>query len=225
MRVPHAWRPGRRMQEVLRFATIAYALLEMAGWFHRREVTRVVIEPTCDCVNRAYYLLRPTGSGCLPVNTPRCEECAGPAQNDTVDPIAAKIAERDVCWPLGHPEPIRELPDLTALSSRETSRTSIAGRDRCVDRRATPRIEDRQERGDHGDRRRSPTRPHHRGCSTRVKRVLSEYFVHDNTGRRHHGIDLEVPVPAPGGHIGVQRGAGVRDLLPECQPRGGQVVG
>jgi transposase len=54
VRVPHAWRPGRRTQEVPHFATIAYALLEMAGWFHRREVTRVVMEPTCDCVNGAY---------------------------------------------------------------------------------------------------------------------------------------------------------------------------
>ncbi len=118
------------MQEVLRFATITYALLEMAGWFHRGEVTRVVMEAHLRL--REWRLLPAEADrfGCLLVNAPRCEERAGPAQTDTVDPTAAKIAERDVCRPLAHAEPIRELPDLTALGSRGTSRTSIAGRDR-----------------------------------------------------------------------------------------------
>jgi len=53
VRVPHESRPGRRMQEIRGFATTTSALLQMADWFRRWGVTRVVMESSLKGRGRA----------------------------------------------------------------------------------------------------------------------------------------------------------------------------
>jgi transposase len=50
VRVPHASKPGRRMQEVREYLTATAELLNMAVWFRQWGVSRVVMEATGDYV-------------------------------------------------------------------------------------------------------------------------------------------------------------------------------
>jgi transposase len=115
VRVPHTSRPGRRMQEVRGFATTTSALLEMAGWFHRWGVTRVVMESTSDYWKGAYYLLEADGFECWLVNARDVKNVPGRPKTDKADAVwLAKVAERGMCRPsLVHSRPIRQLRDLT----------------------------------------------------------------------------------------------------------------
>jgi transposase len=100
VRVPHTSRPGRRMQEVRGFATTTSALLEMAGWFHRWGVTRVVMESTSDYWKGAYYLLEADGFECWLVNARDVKNVPGRPKTDKADAVwLAKVAERGMCGP------------------------------------------------------------------------------------------------------------------------------
>ena len=52
MRVPHASKPGPRMQESSGYATTTAQLLELAVWLRHWDVQRVVMESTSDYVRR-----------------------------------------------------------------------------------------------------------------------------------------------------------------------------
>ena len=115
VRVPHSVKPGRRMQELRTYATTTSQLLEMAGWFHRWGVTRVVMESTSSYWKGAYYLLEADGFECWLVNARDIKNVPGRAKTDKADAVwLAKVAERGMCRPsLVHPKPIRQLRDLT----------------------------------------------------------------------------------------------------------------
>ena len=68
VRVPHASRPGRRMQEVREYPTTTAELLNMAVWFRQWEVSRVVMQLTGDYWKGVYYLLEAEGFECWLVN-------------------------------------------------------------------------------------------------------------------------------------------------------------
>ena len=61
VRIPHAHRPGRRMQELRSYGTTAQ-LLEMVGWLRHWGVERVVMESTSTYWKGVYYLLEAEGS-------------------------------------------------------------------------------------------------------------------------------------------------------------------
>jgi len=115
VRVPHPSRADRRKQEVRTFATTTSSLLEMAGWFHRWGVTRVVMESTSSYWKGAYYLLEADGFECWLVNARDVKNVPGRPKSDKADAVwLAKVAERGMCRPsLVHPKPIRQLRDLT----------------------------------------------------------------------------------------------------------------
>jgi len=115
VRVPHESKPGRRMQEVRGYATTTSALLEMADWFRCWGVTRVVMESTGDYWKGAYYLLEAEGFECWLVNARDVKNVPGRPKTDKADAVwLAKVAERGMCRPsLVHPQPIRELRNLT----------------------------------------------------------------------------------------------------------------
>jgi transposase len=115
VRVPHDSKPGRRLQEVRRYATTTSTLLAMADWFRCWGVTRVVMESTSDYWKGAYYLLEADGFECWLVNARDVKNVPGRPKTDRADAIwLAKVAERGMCRPsLVHPRPIRELRNLT----------------------------------------------------------------------------------------------------------------
>jgi transposase len=80
VRVPHESRPGRRMQKVRGFATTTSALPQMAYWFRRWGVTRVVMESTSDYWKGAYYLLEAEGFECSLVNAREVKNVPGRAK-------------------------------------------------------------------------------------------------------------------------------------------------
>src|SRR6266511_3379856 len=115
VRVPHASKPGRRMQEVRTYPTTTAALLQMADWFRCWSVTRVVMESTGDYWKGVYYLLEYEGFECWLVNARDVKNVPGRAKTDKLDVVwQAKVAERGMCRPsLVQPRPIRELRNLT----------------------------------------------------------------------------------------------------------------
>lgn len=115
LRVPHDSRPGRRMQELRQYATTTAALLELADWLRCWGVTRVVMESTSDYWKGVYYLLEAEGFECWLVNARDVKNVPGRAKTDRADAAwLAKVAERGMCSPsLVHPQPIRQLRDLT----------------------------------------------------------------------------------------------------------------
>jgi len=115
VRVPHESKPGRRMQELRGYATTTSALLEMADWFRCCGVTRVVMESTGDYWKGAYYLLEAEGFESWLVNARDIKNVPGRPKTDKIDAAwLAKVAERGMCRPsLVHPQPIRELRNLT----------------------------------------------------------------------------------------------------------------
>jgi transposase len=115
VRVPHESKPGRRLQELRGYATTTSALLEMADWFRCCGVTRVVMESTGDYWKGAYYLLEAEGFESWLVNARDIKNVPGRPKTDKIDAAwLAKVAERGMCRPsLVHPQPIRELRNLT----------------------------------------------------------------------------------------------------------------
>jgi transposase len=115
VRVPHASRPGRRMQEVRGYGTTTAALRGMAEWFDSCGVTRVVMESTGDYWKGVYYLLEAAGFECWLVNARDVKNVPGRPKTDKLDAVwLTKVAERGMCRPsLVHPAPIRRLRDLT----------------------------------------------------------------------------------------------------------------
>src|SRR6266540_4749670 len=113
--VPHASRPGRRLQEVRGYATTTSALLALADWLHSLGVTRVVMESTSDYWKGVYWLLETEGFACWLVNARDVKNVPGRPKTDKADAVwLAKVAERGMCRPsLVHPRPIRQLRDLT----------------------------------------------------------------------------------------------------------------
>ncbi|MFC4119190.1 IS110 family transposase [Nonomuraea zeae] len=115
VRVPHESKAGRRMQEVRSYATTTADLLAMADWFRCWGVTRVVMESTSDYWKGVYFLLEAEGFECWLVNARDVKNVPGRPKTDKLDAVwLAKVAERGMCRPsLVHPEPIRQLRDLT----------------------------------------------------------------------------------------------------------------
>ncbi len=95
VRVPHASRSGRRMQEVRGFATTTAALRGMADCFGSWGVTRVVMESTSDYWKGVYYLLEAAGFECWLVNAREVKNVPGRPKTDKLDAVwLAKAAER-----------------------------------------------------------------------------------------------------------------------------------
>jgi transposase len=115
VRVPHASKPGRRMQELRSYDTTTSALLGLADWLHRNQVVRVVMESTSSYWKGVFYLLEAEGFDCWLVNARDVKNVPGRPKTDKADAVwLAKVAERGMCRPsLVHPAPIRRLRDLT----------------------------------------------------------------------------------------------------------------
>jgi transposase len=115
VRVPHEFKPGRRLQEVRGYATTTAALLALADWLHSWGVTRVVMESTSDYWKGVFWLLEAEGFECWLVNAREVKNVPGRPKTDKADAVwLAKVAERGMCRPsLVHPRPIRQLRDLT----------------------------------------------------------------------------------------------------------------
>lgn len=87
VRVPHASKPGRRMQEVREYATTTAELRNMAVWFRQWQVSRVVMEATGDYWKGAYYLLESQRFECWLVNARDVKNTPGRAKTDKLDAV------------------------------------------------------------------------------------------------------------------------------------------
>src|SRR6266542_5406754 len=115
VRVPHASRPDRRVQEVREYATVTPALLELADWLRVERVELVAMEATSDYWKPLFYLLEAEGFECWLLNARHVKNVPGRPKTDRLDAVwLAKVVERGMCRPsLVHPRPIRRLRDLT----------------------------------------------------------------------------------------------------------------
>jgi transposase len=115
VRVPHATRADRRVQEVREYATVTPALLELADWLRIERVELVAMEATSDYWKPVFYLLEAEGFQCWLLNAKHVKNVPGRPKTDRLDAVwLAKVVERGMCAPsLVHPKPIRRLRDLT----------------------------------------------------------------------------------------------------------------
>ena len=115
VRVPHASRPDRRVQEVREYATVTPALLELADWLRVERVELVAMEATSDYWKPVFYLLEAEGFVCWLLNARHVKNVPGRPKTDRLDAVwLAKVVERGMCRPsLVHPKPIRQLRDVT----------------------------------------------------------------------------------------------------------------
>lgn len=115
VRVPHATRPDRRVQEVRDYATVTPALLELADWLRVEQVELVAMEATSDYWKPVFYLLEAEGFDCWLLNAKHVKNVPGRPKTDRLDAVwLAKVVERGMCRPsLVHPKPIRQLRDVT----------------------------------------------------------------------------------------------------------------
>ena len=115
VRVPHAQRPGRRMQELRGYAHDHRAAVGDGGLVAAWHVQRVVMESTSTYWKGVYYLLEAEGFDCWLVNAREVKNVPGRAKTDRADAVwLAKVAERGMCRPsLVQPPEIRRLRDLT----------------------------------------------------------------------------------------------------------------
>jgi len=115
VRVPHASRPDRRVQEVREYATVTPALLELADWLRVERVELVAMEATSDYWKPLFYLLEAEGFECWLLNARHVKNVPGRPKTDRLDAVwLAKVVERGMCRPsLVHPKPIRQLRDVT----------------------------------------------------------------------------------------------------------------
>jgi Transposase len=77
MRLPHATKPGRRVQEVREYATTTPALLDLADWLHRRQIELVAMEATSDYWKPVFYLLEAEGFQCWLLNAKHVKNVPG----------------------------------------------------------------------------------------------------------------------------------------------------
>jgi transposase len=115
VRVPHASRPDRRVQEVREYATVTPALLELADWLRVERVELVAMEATSDYWKPVFYLLEAEGFQCWLLNARHVKNVPGRPKTDRLDAVwLAKVVERGMCRPsLVHPKPLRQLRDVT----------------------------------------------------------------------------------------------------------------
>lgn len=115
VRVPHASRPDRRVQEVREYATVTPALLALADWLRCERVELVAMEATSDYWKPVFYLLEAEGFECWLLNAKHVKNVPGRPKTDRLDAVwLAKVVERGMCRPsLVHPKPIRRLRDVT----------------------------------------------------------------------------------------------------------------
>jgi len=115
VRVPDPDKPGRRCQEIRSYDTFTRSLLDLADWLRCEQVTLVVMEATGDYWKPVFYLLEAEGFTCWLLNPRHVKHLPGRPKTDKLDAVwLAKVAERGMCSPsLVHPQPIRQLRDLT----------------------------------------------------------------------------------------------------------------
>ncbi|MFE9658289.1 IS110 family transposase [Micromonospora sp. NPDC006431] len=115
VRVPHATRPDRRVQEVREYATVTTALLALADWLRVERVELVAMEATSSYWKPVFYLLEAEGFTCWLLNARHVKNVPGRPKTDRLDAVwLAKVVERGMCRPsLVHPKPIRQLRDVT----------------------------------------------------------------------------------------------------------------
>jgi transposase len=115
VRVPHASRSDRRVQEVREYATVTPALLALADWLRVERVELVAMEATSDYWKPVFYLLEAEGFACWLLNARHVKNVPGRPKTDRLDAVwLAKVVERGMCRPsLVHPRPIRQLRDVT----------------------------------------------------------------------------------------------------------------
>ncbi len=115
VRVPHASRADRRVQEVREYATVTPALLGLADWLRCERVELVAMEATSDYWKPVFYLLEAEGFTCWLLNARHVKNVPGRPKTDRLDAVwLAKVVERGMCRPsLVHPKPIRQLRDVT----------------------------------------------------------------------------------------------------------------
>ena len=95
VRVSHARRRGRRMQELRGYGTTTAQLLAMVVWLRHWQVQRVVMECTSTYWKGVYYLLEAEGFDCWLVNAREVKNVWGRAKTDRADAVwLAKVAER-----------------------------------------------------------------------------------------------------------------------------------
>ena len=115
VRVPDSDKPGGRCQEIRSYPTVTRSLLELADWLRCEQAELVVMEATSDYWKPVFYLLEAEGFTCWLLNPRHVKNVPGRPKTDKLDAVwLAKVAERGMCSPsLVHPQPIRELRDLT----------------------------------------------------------------------------------------------------------------
>jgi transposase len=115
VRVPHASRADRRVQEVREYATVTPTLLALADWLRVERVELVAMEATSDYWKPVFYLLEAEGFECWLLNAKHVKNVPGRPKTDRLDAVwLAKVVERGMCRPsLVHPKPIRQLRDIT----------------------------------------------------------------------------------------------------------------
>lgn len=113
-RLPHADRPGRRLQEVTTWSTMTRSLLGMADHLRCIGVTRVVMEATSEYWKPVFYLLEAHGFETWLVNARDVKHLPGRPKTDKLDAVwLAKVAERQMLRPsFVPPLEIRRLRDL-----------------------------------------------------------------------------------------------------------------
>ena len=115
VRVPHADKPGRRLQEVRPYSTMTRSLLVMADRLAGLGVSRVVMEATSDYWKPVYYLLEAQGFETWLVNARDVKHLPGRPKTDKLDAVwLCKVAERQMIRPSFVPPPqIRRLRDVS----------------------------------------------------------------------------------------------------------------
>jgi transposase len=114
-RVPDEAHPGRRLQEVATYSTMARALLGMSDHLASLGVTRVVMEATSDYWKPVFYLLEAAGFETWLVNAKDVKHLPGRPKTDKLDAVwLCKVAERQMLRASFVPPPLfRRLRDLT----------------------------------------------------------------------------------------------------------------
>lgn len=132
VRVPNPDTPGRRCQEVRSCDTLTRSLLGLADWLRCEQVQLVVMEATSDYWKPVFYLLEAEGFTCWLLNAKHVKHLPGRPKTDRLDAVwLAKVAERGMCSPsLVHPQPIRQLRDLTRYR-RTLVRDQVREKQRC----------------------------------------------------------------------------------------------
>jgi transposase len=90
VRVPHASRPDRRVQEVREYATVTPALLALADWLRVERVELVAMEATSSYWKPVFYLLEAEGFICWLLNARHVKNVPGRPKTDRLDAVAGQ---------------------------------------------------------------------------------------------------------------------------------------